>query len=118
MGDLQFDPRATERLYAFVREHTPPDSVIAFGHIPAALLAWHTHRTVVSYDPAPYSRPANTEMWRRLDHQLPLDFIVLSSFTDVDTSDVLEGFELLATDETRYLRAWLFGRKGARGRVP
>lgn len=118
MGDIEFDPRATERLYAFVREHTPPDSVIAFGHIPATLLAWHTHRTVVSYDPAPYSRPANTEMWRRLDHQLPLDFILLSSFTDVDTSDVLEGFELLATDETRYLRAWLFGRKGARGHVP
>jgi hypothetical protein len=43
---------------------------------------------------------------------------LLSSFTDVDTSDVLEGFELVATDETRYLRAWLFGRKGARGRVP
>ena len=118
MGDIEFDPRATERLYAFVREHTPPDSVIAFGHIPAALLAWHTHRTVVSYDPAPYSRPANTEMWRRLDHQLPLDFIVLSSFTDVDTSDMLEGFDLVATDQTRYLRAWLFARKGARGRAP
>jgi hypothetical protein len=118
MGDIEFDPRATGRLYAFVREHTPPDSVIAFGHIPAALLAWHTHRTVVSYDPAPYSRPANTEMWRRLDHQLPLDFILLSSFTDVDTSDVLEGFDLVATDETRYLHAWLFGRADAHGRVP
>jgi 4-amino-4-deoxy-L-arabinose transferase-like glycosyltransferase len=110
MGDLQFDRRATERLFEFVRKHTPPDSVIAFGHIPAALLAWQTHRTVVSYDPAPYSRPANTDMWRRLDRQLPMDFILLSSFTDVETSKVLEGFELVATDETRWVRAWLFGR--------
>jgi len=117
MGDMAFDPRATERLYAFVREHTPPDCVIAFGHIPAALLAWNTHRTVVSYDPAPYSRPGNTEMWRRLDDELPLDFILLSSFTDVDTSDVLEGFDLVATDETRYLRAWLFGRAHPHGGV-
>jgi 4-amino-4-deoxy-L-arabinose transferase-like glycosyltransferase len=116
MGDIQFDPRATERLFEFVREHTPPDSVIAFGHIPAPLLAWKTHRTVVSYDPAPYSRPGNTEMWRRLDHQLPLDFILLSSFTDANTSDVLEGFDLVATDQTRWLRAWLFGRADAQAR--
>jgi hypothetical protein len=111
MGDLDFDPRATERLAAFVRDHTPPGSVIAFGHVPAAWLAWETRRTVVSYDPAPYSRPANTEMWRRLDAQLPLDFILLSSFTDADTSDVLEGFELAATDRTRAVEAWLFARK-------
>jgi hypothetical protein len=117
MGDLEFDPRATERLFEFVREHTPPDSVIAFGHIPAALLAWKTHRTVVSYDPAPYCRPANTDMWRRLDHQLPLDYILLSSFTDVDTSNLLEGFDLIATDETRWLRVWLFGRANAKGPV-
>ncbi|HUG54746.1 MAG TPA: hypothetical protein VMR21_14150 [Vicinamibacteria bacterium] len=117
MGDLDFDRRATERLWAFVREKTPPGSVIAFGHIPASLLAWHTHRTVVSYDPAPYSRPSDTESWRRLDAQLPLDFILLSSLTDVDTSNVLEGFELVATEETRWLRAWLFGRTKAAGRA-
>jgi 4-amino-4-deoxy-L-arabinose transferase-like glycosyltransferase len=117
MGDIEFDPRATERLFEFVRAHTPPDSVIAFGHIPAPLLAWKTHRTVVSYDPAPYSRPANTEMWRRLDRQLPLDFILLSSFTDVDSSNLLEGFELVATDQTRWLHAWLFARAGTNGRA-
>ncbi len=111
MGDLRFDPRATERLFAFVRERTPPDAVIAFGHIPAALLAWKTHRTVVSYDPGPGGRPADTDSWRRLDRQLPLDFILLSSFTDADTTNLLGGFELVATDETRWLQAWLFGRK-------
>ena len=114
MGDLQFDPRATERLFAFVREQTPPGAVIAFGHIPAPLLAWHTRRTVVSYDPAPDTRPSSSEMWRSLDRRLPLDYILLSSFTDADTSNVLEGFHLLATDETRWVKIWLFGRESVR----
>lgn len=118
MGDLQYDPRATARLFEFVRRTTPPGSVIAFGHVPAALLAWNTRRTVVAYDPAPYSRPGNTDMWRRLDRQLPMDFILLSSLTDAGTSDVLEGFELVASDETRYLQAWLFGRAPASRRPP
>jgi hypothetical protein len=114
MGDMDFDPRATQRVFEFVREHTPPDSVIAFGHIPAALLAWKTHRTVVAYDPAPYSRPANTEMWRRLDDRLPMDYILLSSFTDADRSNLLEGFDLVATEKTRWVHVWLFARGKAR----
>ena len=57
-------------------------------------------------------------MWRRLDRQLPMDFILLSSLTDAGTSDVLEGFELVASDETRYLQAWLFGRAPASRRPP
>jgi hypothetical protein len=111
VGDLNFDPRATEGIADFVRANTAPDSVIAFGHIPAALLSWKTHRTVVSYDPAPDTRPGDTEMWRRLDRQLPVDYILLSSFTDTDTSNLLPGFELAATTETRWLRAWLYGRR-------
>jgi len=111
MGDYTYSPGARGGIMEFVRENTPPGAVIAFGHMAAPLIAWETRRVMLSYDPAPPTRPSNSAMWRRIDAQLPLDFILLSSFTDTETQDVLEGFEQVATKDTRDLKAWLFARR-------
>lgn len=108
-GENPITKEQREKLVQFVVDNTEPDSVITCGY--TALMAWHTRRTMMIYSGHPLARVSNREMWHRIDAQVRIDHIVLTSLSGEDGSmEVLEGFKLRKTLADGDLKAWLFSR--------
>lgn len=118
-GERPMPQGAQAALVELVTANTPPDAVVA--GTPTSLLAWHTRRVIMQYSGHPNFRIQENRMWTCIDHQVPIDYILLSSLAN-ETPQLggmlMDGFSLTASVNRPDLQAWLFKRSDRPRPVP
>jgi hypothetical protein len=111
-GELPITRTQKEKLTAAIRDNTPEHSVVVCSHSP--LLAWTTQRTIMQYSGHPDYVISDSEMWRRIDRQVPIDFIVLTSLLEQGPHmKLLANFELWRASADDDIKIWLYRRKAS-----
>jgi hypothetical protein len=112
-GDLTaISASQASKMVDFVERNTPKDAVVATCTYNSVYVSWYTRRVILQYCAAPACRISDSDMWRRIDRRLPVDYILLSSISAENPSmKVLPGFELVHTLNEPDIQAWLFARR-------
>lgn len=92
-GENDASDHQRQDMIRLIREGTDENSVIVCSHSP--FLAWQTGRTILQYSGDPRYVISDSPMWRRIDAQLHIDYIVLSSLAGPQPpTKLLPGFTL------------------------